>query len=147
MGRCGYRYNKNTGMMSVTWLKPVSLEEFWATRWQDWTVEMKDKKGKRYEGVWSSQSVDIDTVQVRCQAAFSNLHRNHRDLAGPTLDCALHSELAVKVRVHSPERSGYRDDVKVDKLSFWRRDALCLQSASGPHNHGSRMWQTNKVLE
>ncbi|CAL8469409.1 g8950 [Coccomyxa elongata] len=57
------RYNKSTGMMSVTWLKPVSLEEFWATRWQDWTVEMKDKKGKRYEGVWSSQRVDIDTVQ------------------------------------------------------------------------------------
>ncbi|BDA44850.1 hypothetical protein COCOBI_06-3280 [Coccomyxa sp. Obi] len=57
------RYNKQTGMMSVTWLKPVSLEEFWATRWQDWTVEMKDKKGKRYEGVWTSQQVDIDTVQ------------------------------------------------------------------------------------
>ena len=54
---------------------------------------MKDKKGKRYEGVWSSQSVDIDTVQVRCQAAFSNFHRTDPDLAAPALDCDLQTDL------------------------------------------------------
>ncbi|CAL8469141.1 g8682 [Coccomyxa elongata] len=57
------RHDKKKGKLNVTWLKPASLEDPWAQRWRDWTVEMTNKKGQTYEGIWRSHAVDIDTVQ------------------------------------------------------------------------------------
>lgn len=51
--------------MSLTWLKPVSQQRYWTQKWQPWTVELAGKKkGKRRSGVWTTNNVDIDTVQV-----------------------------------------------------------------------------------
>ncbi|BDA45117.1 hypothetical protein COCOBI_06-5970 [Coccomyxa sp. Obi] len=57
------RHDKKKGKLNVTWLKPASLEDPWAQRWRDWTVQMTNKKGQTYEGIWRNHGVDIDTVQ------------------------------------------------------------------------------------
>ncbi|KAK9908167.1 hypothetical protein WJX75_003701 [Coccomyxa subellipsoidea] len=58
------RVDKAMRSMSVTWLKPMSQKQWWTQRWVPWMVEGATKEGSKLrEGVWSTQKVELDTVQ------------------------------------------------------------------------------------
>lgn len=46
--------------MSVTWLKPEKMEEWWKQKWQPWMLKGKGKRSY----AWVDDGIEMDTVQV-----------------------------------------------------------------------------------
>lgn len=60
----GCRLDKVARRMSVTWLKPASMKEWWRQKWQPWMIPGKGKGKHARPTPWVTDDVDTDTVQV-----------------------------------------------------------------------------------
>jgi hypothetical protein len=58
-----HRLDKVKQTMTVTWLKPETMEEWWRQRWQPWMLQAGRGKHGRSQP-WLTHGIEMDTVQV-----------------------------------------------------------------------------------